>query len=71
MEFIREVNGHCLILVVDEYIKKKQKICLLLEEYFEGELGQVDTLIPIHDKWKSFLKEKTSKWLFKITNINY
>ena len=29
MEFIREVNGHRLILAADEEYQKKRKICLL------------------------------------------
>ena len=49
MEFIREVNGHRLILVADEeYQKEAEDMLTFVEEYFEENWDEVDTLIPIH-----------------------
>ena len=49
MEFIREVNGRRLILMADEeYQKEAEDMLTFVEEYFEENWDEVDTLIPIH-----------------------
>lgn len=49
MEFLREVNGQRLFLVADEeYQKEAEDMLTFVEEYFEENWDEVDTLIPIH-----------------------
>ena len=49
MEFIRELNGRRLILTADEeYQKEAEDMLSFVEEYFEENWDEVDTLIPIH-----------------------
>ena len=49
MEFIREVNGRRLIVLADEeYQKEAEDMLTFVEEYFEENWDEVDTLIPIH-----------------------
>ena len=49
MELIRELNGRRLILTADEdYQKEAEDMLSFVEEYFEENWDEVDTLIPIH-----------------------